>query len=298
MRWMVAPSYAHATIEKVNEDTHKAYIKEKCPRCGGLGIVVARVENGQMIPIPVDGGICYKCKGEKYIYRWVKAYTEDEYAAYVKSREKAKEKKAEQEELRRQHLLDESEKNKENKLRELGYDPMNPVVYIAAGGNTYAIKDELKAAGFRFTKPLGWYNTHEVAVPAPYYLLAIAFDDLYTWFPLSQTITLNETAEQVVKAKIEENLPESESEYLGEEKERLRDLHVTVSAIHTTEGFYGTTFIYTFEMNKNILVWMTSSCKDIEVGEEVSLTGTVKAHKEYRKVKQTVLSRCIIKKEA
>jgi hypothetical protein len=33
------------------------------------------------------------------------------------------------------------------------------------------------------------------------------------------------------------------------------------------------------------------------VGDEIFLTGTVKEHKIYKGVKQTILSRCIIKKE-
>ena len=32
MTWMVAPSYAHATIKKVDENTHKAYIEEVCDK--------------------------------------------------------------------------------------------------------------------------------------------------------------------------------------------------------------------------------------------------------------------------
>lgn len=297
MKYMVAPSYANATIVKVDEEARKAYIKEICPRCGGLGFIVARVENNQPIPIPVDGGVCYKCNGEKYVTKWVKAYTEDEYTAYVNTQERAKARKAEKEKARQQALLDASEQNKTAKLQELGYDSENPTVYVVAGGNTYAIKDELKNAGFRFTKALGWYCTHEAPIPADYCLLTFAFDDLYTWFPLSQAIMLKDDAEAIVKAKIEENTPASESEYIGEEKERLRDLDVVLTGIHSCEGYYGTTFIYTFEQGKNVLVWMTSSCKEVEIGKHYSLTGTVKKHAEYRKVKQTTLSRCIIKEK-
>ena len=54
MKWMVAPSYKYANIVKVDEETHKALIEEKCDRCGGTGIMAARVENGRIIPIPVD----------------------------------------------------------------------------------------------------------------------------------------------------------------------------------------------------------------------------------------------------
>jgi hypothetical protein len=92
-------------------------------------------------------------------------------------------------------------------------------------------------------------------------------------------------------------MPKSLSEYVGDIKERLRDLQVTLTSARSFDGFYGTSFIYTFVCGENVLVWMTSSCKDIEVGDHFLLTGTVKEHSEYKGVKQTKLSRCIIKKE-
>ncbi len=298
-KWMLAPSYVNAEILKVDEKTKKAYIKEKCPRCGGLGFIISRVENGQMIPIPVDGGVCYKCNSEKYIYKWVKAYTEKEYESYIKATERRKAKEEEAREKERQERINKSEETKKAWLLENGYDVTNPTVYIVAGGNTYEIKDELKEAGFRFNKTTGWYSPSNVEVRAPFFLIPLAFDDVFTWAygRGNGYIYSAPNAYERVKAAIEASYPESDSEYIGEEKERLRDLDVTVSAIHTTEGFYGTTFIYTFNKDKDVLVWMTPSCKDIEVGENIILTGTVKTHKEYKKVKQTILSRCIVKKK-
>ena len=298
MKWMVAPSYANATIKKVDEENRKAYIEEKCSKCSGLGIIVARVENNQPIPIPVDGGVCYKCSGIGRTYRWVKAYTPEEFELYVKAQEKKKAAAREAENARKIALFDKSQENKEKARADLGYDPQNPVVYIIAGGNTYAIKDQLKAAGCRFKPALGWYSASSIEVPEPYYLLSIDFDSLFNWFPVTQCFDLKEEAKDIVTSAIDASLPKTESEYIGEEKERLHDLDVTVSAIRATEGFYGTTFIYTFKYQKNTLVWMSSACKDIEVGDNILLTGTVKCHKEYKKDKQTYLSRCIIKKKA
>jgi hypothetical protein len=53
-------------------------------------------------------------------------------------------------------------------------------------------------------------------------------------------------------------------------------------------------------MGDNVLTWFCSGKgidPDIEVGDEVLLTGTVKDHKEYNGVKQTYLNRCIVKRE-
>lgn len=61
---------------------------------------------------------------------------------------------------------------------------------------------------------------------------------------------------------------------------------------------YGTDtmHVYTFkDVNGNKLVWKTSAYVDVERGEPVELTGTVKEHSEYRDEKQTVLTRCKVK---
>ena len=295
---MVAPSYANAEILKIDEKTKKAYIKEKCPRCGGLGFIVSRVENGQMIPIPVDGGICYKCNSEKYIYKWVKAYTEEEMNKYLASQERVKERKAEKAELERQEKLNKSKENQEALLVKWGYDVENPLIWLIGGGSTYEIKDQLKEMGCKFNPAFGWYSNHPIDVPTGYRIVSINFYDAYVWYPLSKRFELKDNAKEIADAAKATLEPESHSEYIGEIKERLRDLKVTLTAVRSFDSFYGTSFIYTFTYGENVLVWITSSCKDIEEGEEILLTGTVKEHSEYKGIKQTKLSRCIIKKEA
>ena len=295
-KWMVAPSYANAEILKIDEKAKRAYIKEKCPRCGGLGFIVSRVENGQMIPIPVDGGICYKCNSEKYIQKWVKAYTEEEMNKYLASQEKIKAKKIEKAEQERQEKLDKSKENQEELLAKWGYDVKNPLIWLVGGGNTYEIKDQLKELGCKYNPAFGWYSTHPVDIPEGYGMTNINFYDAYVWYPLSKKFELKDNAKEIAdtaKATLE---PESHSEYIGEIKERLRDLQVTLTAVRSFDGFYGTTTMYTFMYGENVLVWSTSSCKDIEIGEHILLTGTVKEHTEYKGIKQTKMSRCIIKK--
>lgn len=83
---------------------------------------------------------------------------------------------------------------------------------------------------------------------------------------------------------------ESASEYIGEIGKRL-DIAVKEMCIVTSwESVYGTTFVYKIvDTCGNILTWKTS----VMVPDEVkSLKGTVKAHSEYRGVRQTELTRC------
>ena len=295
MKWKVAPSYQSATIVKINEDTHKALIEEKCDRCNGHGFIVSRVENGRLIPIPVDGGICYKCNGEKVLQKWVKAYTPEEYVKYIASQERARQKKIEAAEARRQAALDQSEENKKALLEKWGYDPENPLIWLVGGKSTYEIKDWLKEEGCRFCSELGWYSCRPLDVPAGYGMVSISFEDVYTWFPQSKKFMINDDAKKIADAALETLYPESKSEYIGEIKERIRDLEVILTGSRTIDSYYGISTIYTFVNNENVLTWITTASKDIEVGHSYLLTGTVKDHKIYKGKKVTYLNICLIK---
>lgn len=297
MEWKVAPSYKYAEIVKIDEKAHKAYIKEKCPRCGGLGFIVSRVENGTMIPIPVDGGVCYKCEGAKVISKWVKAYTEKEYAQYIKTQERTREKRREKEEARQQELKDKSEENRKAALAKWEFDVEDPAVYLVTG-NTYEIKDELKERGGRFNPVLNWHFTKEVEVPEGHELIKVAFDEVYEWLPMVKRIELKENAKEVAAAARISAMPKSKSEWVGSEKERLRSLEVVLTGARECSTYYGDSTLYTFDYGDNKMTWFTSSCPKVEmtVGHSYLLTGTVKKHDEYNGVKQTQLNRCILKK--
>lgn len=296
MKWMVAPSYKHATIIKVDEETRKAYIEEKCDRCGGSGIIAARVENGHIIPIPVDGGVCYKCGGKGKVSKWVKAYTEKEYEQYLKTQERTKERKAKKERARLQELQDKSEENKREMLVKWGFDVDDPAIYFVTG-NTFEIKDELKECGGRFNPVLNWYFTKETEIPEGHKLVKVAFDEIYDWFPLSKRIEMKENAKDVIAAARIAAMPESKSEWIGEVKERIRDLAVVLTGARECSSMYGISTLYTFDNNGNEIIWFTTSCPKIDmiVGHSYLLTGTVKKHNEHNGVKQTQLNRCILK---
>ena len=162
-------------------------------------------------------------------------------------------------------------------------------------GETYSIKDELKAAGWKFDKTLLWHRGD----PGQY-----ADRCFKVWhgtvmeFDIFGHQYYTETAGKLVKDKNEEYNAahnDSKSEWVGEEKERLRDLSVTVKGLSGFDGMYGWTSVVTFEdEDENIFVWFTSKELSIAIGENVTLTGTVKEHKTYKSVKQTILTRCKI----
>lgn len=282
MEYFVAPSYKDWQITKVDETNRKATITTKCWKCGGTGQYAWF-------------GECFTCNGFGYIQKTVKAYTAEELEKYIASQAKAKEKREKAEEARKQALRDNSEANKKALLESWGYDPENPLIWLVGGGNTYEIKDWLKEQGCKFCQELGWYSCKPLDVPTGYGMVSIKFDDAYEWFPMVKRFEIKPEVKEIAAAALSSLYPESKSEYIGEVKQRIRDLEVTLTDARDIDGYYGVSTIYTFANGDNVLVWITSSPKDIEVGDHLLLTGTVKEHKDYKGVKQTVLSRCIIK---
>jgi hypothetical protein len=88
--------------------------------------------------------------------------------------------------------------------------------------------------------------------------------------------------------------PTQTSEYVGKEKQRLT-FNLIVNKILRFDSYYGTTTLYIMQdASGNVFKWGASSSLPDEVkeGSAITLTGTIKAHEEYRGVKQTVLTRC------
>lgn len=86
------------------------------------------------------------------------------------------------------------------------------------------------------------------------------------------------------------------SEYYGSIKEKI-EVDVELKKINSFESFYGynnTNYIYTFKKDNYTFTWITSKDLDIEIGEKINLKGTIKEHKEFNGIKQTVLTRCKI----
>lgn len=86
-----------------------------------------------------------------------------------------------------------------------------------------------------------------------------------------------------------------DSQWLGTEGERLRDLLVTFESQRTFAGGFGNTYLMKFRDEAgNIVSWFSSVCFSVRPGEQMKLTGTVKSHNEFKGVRETVLSRCKI----
>ena len=169
------------------------------------------------------------------------------------------------------------------------------VTYLILG-NSYPIKDNLKEAGFKFSPLLRWHGPEaNYVLPENCNYYELRYEDLFTWDEESKVTFMKEGARE--KIDLIFNPPvESNSQFVGEIGERLRDIPMRVRNIGGFDSAYGYKWVYTFEdEDENVYSWFTTSQQAISVGMNCIVTGTIKAHVEYKKVFTTQLTRCIIK---
>ena len=183
---------------------------------------------------------------------------------------------------------------KEMWLEKNGFSP-DGFTYSVWGDDTYSIKEWLKEQGFKFSPLLKWHSPVPVDVPVGYGLICFAFDELYKWEEENKNAYYFEKAEMLISKRFKEAEGPSLSEYMGEIGERFRALSAVFKSSRGFSGMYGWTYIHTFQIGHNVLVWFTQKELDLEKGQPILLSGTVKKHEEFREVKTTQLSRCIIK---
>ena len=136
------------TLIKTDRNGTKHYHVDECPKCGGTG----KYKNTTL-----DNFRCWKCGGTGYYPHVVKEYTE-EYLAKKAEKDHAKWLEKNLKEL------------PANIKRNTPFLTIEQPIYVVKG-NTYKIKDELKANGARFSqaicawvfdKPTDEYETVEL----------------------------------------------------------------------------------------------------------------------------------------
>lgn len=272
---------------KVDRNGTHIFADCNCPKCGGTGYIDYYSH--------VDGGICFKCGGSGVVNATeIKIYT-DEYGTKLKARRAAREEK------KRQKMIEESgEWNKEWMAKE-GFNEEG-ITYIVLG-NTYEIKEELKAHGAKFNYMLGWHMPNAEgydAVPmnvdqVTQHLWNGRLDYMNDYRAIEELVkALKGKAEQELKAKNGEHI----SEYIGTVGERREFTCRLVGhfCYESNFGGYGywtdnTMHIYKFkDENGDIVVWNTATYLDDDK-PEYKFKATIKEHSEYKGEKQTVISR-------
>jgi len=274
----VAKSYQNAEIiSEIFDKDGKPYvkIKETCDRCGGVG-------SSNHISWAMNyNGICFKCNGKGFVTLDVRAYTDKEYA---RTQLKADELRNKREAERIANAIESNREYREKNGFENGY-------IMAILGNTYSIREELKDMGAKFSNSFGWYffGGYEPKDSA-YELHRVDWDDVS--MQKGEYITLKSDLDLKPWFK-KQTTPESPSVFKFEVKQKVQ-LELTIKSVYTFDTKYGTTYLHTMlDKDENVYIWSTAS-KKLNENQVYKLKGTVKEHKEYHDVKQTVLTRCSI----
>ena len=255
----------------------------KCDRCV-KGVYVSRIENGMPVPHPAYNGVCLACGGTGIIEKEIRLYTKAEYDAMQRTKERTAEK-------REAAMLAGAEKKRSNWLESNGFDAEG-YTYILVGVNSYAIKDELKEAGWKYNSFIRWHNAeagdyaeNAVKVHWSEFYSTTAWGDMY---PLPDA---QKKADAIIKGDEEkEELP---SEWIGEVGERLKDLPVTLVGVYGFNGRYGYSQVVKFITEEgNILTWFTAVNITVEAGSACKLSGTIKKQDQYKDQKTTIVTRC------
>ena len=172
-------------------------------------------------------------------------------------------------------------------------------------GETYSIKDELKALGAVFSRGIGWFFVDK--------MMADKCGRPYCELPVSEIVRstgpnkFDFIYEEELKAMIEPFQPKVErvivgsadSDYVGEIGQEI-EVDVDIKKVFAFNGRYGESYMFLMEdEDGNVFVWNTKSRNADDYPEETRWTvrGKVKEHKEYDtkdgvRIKQTVLTYC------
>ena len=267
---------------RVDKNGTEYYANYTCPRCGGAG----GSDKWQF-----TGWTCYECGGSGISARpqIYKKYT-PEYEAKLNERRAKRAAK---------RLAEAEAKAAETRAKWLADNQFNEngETYIVLG-DTYAIKDDLKALGAKYNSLLGWHISHAIS---GYDTAIVNIKDVATETLYGYTLDYTKDIKQLIQPEEVEEV--KASDHYGNAGDKI-EMTLTLNHIAWFENSFrpwehNTTYIYNMtDDNGNVFVWKTSKGMDIAKGTKVSVKGTIKEHNEYAGVKQTVLTRCSIKGDA
>lgn len=291
---MLSPDLAQ--VYKMN-DKKRVYIRTDrngtkyfadytCKRCGGQGGLPQWIYTGYT---------CYECGGTGVAAKpeIFKEYTPEYAAKLEERRSKAREKKR----------LERIEQIK-NKLPEIYQDhgfSSEGKIYVVTG-NTYEIREELKAVGAKWFSALrSWGFTEDTD---KYPTVQISFDECYTVDMETGCVNWNyETGnEDLIKSKMPKVENSLESSFIGSIGDKLDQVVTFVRYFEYERDSYSgwgkeIARIYKFvDEHGNILIWNTGSWKTLQEGKRYNLKGKIKEHNTYNGENQTILTRCTITK--
>ncbi len=281
MAYFVADTYTN--WERVGEPFTEngrlyTYVKMLCPKCGGDGIYKwGAVING----VPQHAGVCFTCEGHGHLTKKVRLYTEKEKAQLNRAKTARQNKSAAERDAR-------VNAKKAEWISRNGFNEKGTTFVVL--GNTFEVKDDLKDAGYKFSRELNWHGAEAIEAPENCKIVEVKFEDLYEWCGYSANFIGEDFMKELKNSFRADN---STSEYMGSVGERLRNLDCVLERkwYNSQYAFW----VYTFKCGENKLSWTTSKDLPNEIGCALTVTGTVKDHRNFSGVQTTCLSRCVVK---
>jgi len=277
----VAKSYEN--MEQVGEPFEsegKMYVrvKGKCPRCGG---------SGHYSYNPMDGTICFQCRGSGAQVMDVRWYTDAQRASMDRAAEKRAAAKAEKDEER--HI-------KFAARNSFGFGELGYITLVQ--GDNDKIQDwrtELPEHTVWYNELFGWFipaGREPADIPDEIYLHVLKWEQVRDEEDKEDLqIRDKEEVRKIVHTIL---YGESKSQYQGE-KDSWLEHDVTIKRNIAVSSSYGDSHMHIMEdADGNVYVWTTAS-KNLEEGKTFHLRMKVKDHKEYQGVKQTIVYYCKVK---
>lgn len=276
----------------------KIYHDYTCSRCGGAG--GASMWN-------YTGWTCYKCGGtgrQETPSDIIKVYTPEYEAKLEERRAKRRAKRQAELEAQKAQFHADLEKRLPQMLADNNFNA-NGKQY-AVYGNTYPIKEELREAGAKWNAHLSaWVFADK---PSQYKTVEIDYREYMFINDYIENLAVQDSFRsdsskgvELVKSKMPQE-EVKESHWVGNVGDKL-EMEVTLDRVTSFEvrGLFDrmeTRFVYSFsDANGNVFTWITGSGKLLDYETKtLTIKGTVKAHNEYKEVKQTALQRVAVKK--
>ena len=155
--------------------------------------------------------------------------------------------------------------------------------------NNYENSDYFRSKGARYTKWWGWFFASDAEIPEdlPEGVIPVRLD----WSLVGTSDEKLKSDKEVADVVDSLIYDDGESEYQGEIGEKIERILIVEKAI-ALDGFYGASTMYIMrDDDGNCYVW-TTAAKSWEPQTEHHIVGTVKDHKQYKGMKQTILTRC------
>ena len=160
-------------------------------------------------------------------------------------------------------------------------------------GDTYQHLDWFRLSVARYNKLWGWYITSADEIPEdiPADLTPIRLQ----WEEITDDLGVLKTEKEIM-AYIDTILyPNPVGEFVGSLGERIEVYLTVAKAIHLDDDYGGGKVMHIFldDLN-NTYIW-TTAAKSLAEGQTYKIRGTVKDHSIYKGVRQTILTRCMLR---